>query len=43
MVKEYDDLMSATRYAVMMLRFARLPSTAHRPRRAQSAWGTLDA
>lgn len=41
-VKEYDDLMSATRYAVMMLRFARLPSTARRPRRVRTSWGTLD-
>ena len=42
-VKEYDDLMSATRYAVMMLRCARLPATVRRPRRAQSAWSRLDA
>ena len=26
-VKEYDDLLDATRYAVMMLRYARLPSS----------------
>jgi hypothetical protein len=42
-VKEYDDLMSATRYAMMMLRFARLPAAARRPTRAQASWGKLDA
>jgi len=35
-VKEQDDLMSATRYAIMMLRFAKLPTTKqHRTRQAK--------
>lgn len=41
-IKEHDDLMCATRYAVMMLRFARLPAAARRPRQAETRWRTLD-
>jgi hypothetical protein len=36
-VKEYDDLIAATRYALMMLRFARTPRTSNRPRYARLA------
>ena len=42
-VKEYDDLMAATRYALMMLRFARPPSAAARPRQADARWRGLDS
>ena len=40
-VKERDDLLSATRYAVMMLRFAEVESRVYRrqPPRTRSAWG----
>ena len=31
-VKEHDDLLSATRYAIMMLRYARSPATYRRMR-----------
>lgn len=38
-VKERDDLLSATRYAIMMKRFAETePSTRERPRRAVGGW-----
>lgn len=36
--KEMDDLMDATRYAVMMLRFAQPKPRPRRPRKKQSAW-----
>ena len=42
-IKEHDDLMCATRYALMMLRLARPPAAARRPRRARSDWDGLDA
>jgi hypothetical protein len=40
-VKEWDDLFSATRYAVMMLRFAEVEQRVDRrePARNLSAWG----
>ena len=40
-VKERDDLLCATRYAVMMLRFAEVESRVRRwqPARNLSAWG----
>ncbi len=41
-VKQYDDLLCATRYALMMLRFARLPGRMRAPRRARAAWPRLD-
>ena len=41
-VKEYDDLMSATRYALMMLRFARVSAAQRRPRQARATWRVLD-
>jgi Terminase RNaseH-like domain len=40
--KEGDDLMSATRYAVMMLRYART-NLPHRPRRWMSTRGGWQA
>lgn len=41
-VKEYDDLMAATRYALMMLRHARVAAAHRRPRQARAAWRVLD-
>ena len=42
-VKEHDDLLSATRYALMMLRFARVADHGRRPRRAAARWNGLDS
>lgn len=41
-VKEFDDLLCATRYALMMLRFARLPARAVRQRRVFADWRRSD-
>lgn len=38
-VKEGDDLLAATRYGVMMLRFAEQIYRKHKPRRRGSLWG----
>ena len=37
-VKERDDLMSATRYAIMMLRFAEVDKKEDRYRRREQKW-----
>ena len=41
-VKQYDDLLCATRNALMMLRFARLPVRPRALRRARATWPRLD-
>ena len=41
-VKEGDDLISATRYAVMMLRFAEQIYRRNQPRRRRRFWGASD-
>ncbi len=41
-VKEGDDLLAATRYGVMMLRFAEQVYRKAQPRRRRMAWGRVD-
>jgi hypothetical protein len=38
-VKEGDDLLAATRYGIMMLRFAEQLHRKNRPRARRSTWG----